>query len=83
MSCIRTGAYIFLPQYGCYGPADLHTAGNAMLIRANPATFETFTPQRSVTHVVTLDSEDYMNKRDGTLFTVASNVIDVEIVQGT
>jgi hypothetical protein len=54
MTCIFTGAYLHLPEYGAYIPADVHAVGDALVFTLNDWAFATYgAPLRSVTHEVT------------------------------
>jgi hypothetical protein len=65
--CIRTGAYVFLPQYQLYAPADIFKIGTAILVRF-PRDFMRkgrSEPQRTHTHILTIPSNGYIQKTDG------------------
>lgn len=66
--CIKTGAYVYLPQYQVYAPADIYKIAGAILVRF-PRDFmrkvARSEPQRQATHVLTMPSNCFIQKTDG------------------
>lgn len=66
--CIKTGAYVYLPQYHVYAPADIFRIAGAILVRftrdfmRKQARSE---PQRAATHILTIPSNAFIQKTDG------------------
>lgn len=54
--CIKTGAYVFIENYGAYSPADLFIVKDGpssdwvWVVRLNPESSWSFEPLREVTH---------------------------------
>ena len=56
MSCIRTGAYVSIPDYGIHAPVDLYQIGDAIIVRFNGDPTDRSCsygpPWRPITHVL-------------------------------
>lgn len=72
MSCIKTGARVYLQEYNQTLPADIHVVAGCAVIRFNMGAFDSEHSQWSsegATHTVTIGTgeNNYWNKREGTL----------------
>lgn len=58
MTCIKTGAYVSLPDYGMFAVADISTVGNTYVVRFsdNLEKVCSFKPLRLPTHVLWLNN---------------------------
>jgi hypothetical protein len=74
MTCIYTGAYLHIRNYGAFVPADIHRAGDALVIRINAEEhWEYKTPFREPTHILTIpdrESEFYWSPGPGIITAV-------------
>lgn len=82
MACIKTGARVYLEEYGQTLPADLHTVGDCVVIRMNMGMFDTEDSNFSkvgATHSVVIGSSEnsYWNKREGTLVVPINNLTEL------
>lgn len=79
--CIRTGAYVFLPQYQVYAPADIYRVAGAILVRftrdfmRKQARSE---PQRVATHILTIPSNAFIQKTDGYVLVPEHHLLEVQ-----
>lgn len=85
MTCIKTGARVWLPDYNLIAPADLYAVGDSIIVRFNgdPTKYEgNFHLAGSVpegaTHIVHLNfrGENYIRLDTGTLV-VERRAIDI------
>lgn len=72
MTCIKTGARVYLQEYNQTLPADIHAVGGCAVIRMNMALFDSGDSHwgsEGATHSVTIGpgENSYWNKREGTL----------------
>jgi hypothetical protein len=76
MSCIKTGAYVWLQDYGMYAVGDMFQVGNAILFRANPDSYTHNAPEREVTHAMSVNGpgESFVRKNEGNFLVEASAV---------
>ena len=58
MTCIYTGCYLQITNYGAFMPADLYRAGEALVLRINPEESWDYSPERPVTHILTLPDRE-------------------------
>lgn len=65
MTCLKTGAVVFLPEYNTKVVCDLYKVGNAIVINFDPNCMYTSTSHRP-THEVYIGS-DYMSKGKGVI----------------
>lgn len=68
MSCIKTGARVYLDNYGSSAPADLFAVGECIVVRFPQAYDECCVfdnPPTRVTHIVEVfDGNDYWWRKD-------------------
>lgn len=64
MTCIKNGAYVSLPDYGLFAPADIYTVAGVMIVRFNGDVerLGSFVQLKPVTHVL------YLNDNGGNLW---------------
>lgn len=80
MTCVKTGARVYLVQYNQTLPADLHRVDGCIIVHMNMALFDTKDSNWSVdgaTHIATLGVHDgccYFNKGAGILVVPAGYV---------
>lgn len=58
MTCIKTGAYVSLPDYGLFAACDLYQVGDSIIIRfsCDPRDVgSNYCQERKVTHIVKLN----------------------------
>lgn len=65
-TCLKTGAYIHLVDYGLYAPADLFAVGDKRVVRfnGNLEVFGVFAPDRAVTHELYLSRQENYWRKD-------------------
>ena len=76
--CIYTGAYVAVPDYGIYAPADLFKVANAVIIRFSfdPQEKGLFEPARPVTHIIHTMREDDFIRFDLGMLVIYSESIE-------
>lgn len=72
MSCIKTGARVYLVEYDQTLAADIHAVNDCLVFRFNMSAFDTKDSgwgSEDATHAVTVGSSEnsYWNKGEGTL----------------
>lgn len=57
MTCIKTGAYVSIPDYNLFAPADIYQVGDVFIFRfnVNPCQFDSYNAQRKVTHTLAVN----------------------------
>lgn len=79
MSCIYTGAYVHLPDYGVYCPADLFKVDGVTVVRfsLNPVEANVREPLRKVTHqlFLNLDGNNLFWRPDAAVAVVPSHAL--------
>lgn len=58
MPCIKTGAYVYFPEYGAYAPADLFQIGGTIVVQWTKEGW-THEPRREPSHEVVIGSLGY------------------------
>lgn len=69
MSCEKTGAHVYLEQYGGWVTCDIHKVGETWLLRTCPMTVA---PSRPVKHATVHEVAEWFDQRKeyGTLVTI-------------
>jgi hypothetical protein len=79
MTCIKTGARVFFPEYGVVLPADLYAIGNCILIRTNPGAITksngTYNAM-DATHIVAAGYGDSFYRDDIGIFVVPQGRVE-------
>lgn len=81
MTCIKTGARVFLAEYGCVVAADLFEVHDCIVIRANEKALETANhlPGAHWTHraFVAMPGQQAFNRPDIGVFVIERAMIEV------
>lgn len=82
MTCIKTGAKVYLEEYGQTVPADIHAVGDCVVVRMNMSLFDgpdSNFSRNGATHTVIIGpgGESYWNKREGTLVVPRDNLTEL------
>lgn len=60
-TCIYTGAYVYITNYGAHAPADIYRAGDSLVLRINGEEGWTYkNPRMEPTHILTLSPRESM-----------------------
>jgi hypothetical protein len=64
--CVKTGAYVYLIDYGLFAPADIFSVGTNLVVRFNGDldTYGSFEPAAEPTHVLYLNSKENYWRKD-------------------
>lgn len=80
MTCIKTGARVFLENLGCVLAADLYEVGDCIVIRSNPKAMENANrlPGAAYTHSVWLTGKEFFRVDIGVIVVPAGQVSAVK-----
>lgn len=79
-NCLKTGAYVSLPDYGLFAAADVFVVGETRVVRFNGDLdhFGIFEPLRPITHILYLNNqENYWEKTLGIAVVAACDLVTV------
>ncbi len=59
--CIYPGAYVSIPAYGAFAPADIYRAGDSLIIRLREEAVWSYKAKRPVTHILNLPERESLH----------------------